>query len=205
MRVNELDNEGEYMETKRRPAAKRINQRIQPIAGNRLSPTTRLGTRHHTLGPQRLGLSEAAGLLVAGSGCLIDSRQRPSVLLLVPPHRQLADGNGAVQEGETLAKAAAHLAIGLGKKEEIIGDIEVEGPVLALHEGDRALEQGHRLGRSVQIVGGLDPADQVIVNPMDFQLLQGEDLIGHPKTKGGELQDGCLHPTKAGNTRSSRQ
>ena len=53
---------------------------------------------------------------------MIGSRQRPSILLLVPPDRQLADGDGAVQEGDELVKAAAQLLVSLGEINEVVGN-----------------------------------------------------------------------------------
>ena len=83
-------------------------------------------------------------------------RERSSIPpVAVPPIRKLADGDGAVQEGKLLVKAAAHLAEGLGKVKEVIGDEVMVGPMPALGEGDGALEHGHRLGRAARPKQGL--------------------------------------------------
>ena len=103
-----------------------------------------LGVGGRALGPPQLGLDKAAGLLIALGALLKGGGERPSVLILVPSDRQLANGNGAVQEGEALVEATAQLTERLSEVDEVIGDEVVIKAELALREGDGALEHGHR-------------------------------------------------------------
>ena len=86
----------------------------------------------HALCPPLLGLDKAAGLLVDLGTVLKHTRKLPHILVLVPPHRQLADGDGAIQEGEALTKAAANQAKRLGLLNEEAGDEVVVEAELAL-------------------------------------------------------------------------
>ena len=99
----------------------------------------------HARGPPLLGLAEEAGLLVAGGSFFERMCKRSDIVVLGPPHRQLEDGDGEVQEADALAKTAAHVSQCLGEANKVGGNLVVVRPICSLREGNGALEHRHGL------------------------------------------------------------
>ena len=139
------------------------------------SPSAHLVEYRRALGPPLLGLNQATCLLVA-LGARLERKTEPSST--VAPARQVADGNGTLQERKALADVAAHLTESPGKVDKENGDVVAERPTLPLYKRDGATEQGHRLGWAA---GSNQSVAIVLGDEYQLRMERAETHVGHAR------------------------